>query len=177
VTTTHFGPAAASWPAAPAMSAGVTTCQPSNADASSRLGVATVAYGRSRSIAATTPCRRPPDDSSTGSRTRLGRTPARALAATAAAASALASMPTFAAPGGMSSSTEVSWTATTLPGIGNTSATALVFRAVTAVTTETPYMRKAAKTFRSAWMPVPAPESELPIVMATAGRVGTWGLP
>ena len=98
------------------MSAGETTSQPSNADASSRFGVAMNANGSSRSIAAITPLRAPRPASNTGSTTRFGSAPARALAVTAAAASAEANVPVLTAAGVKSSRTVLSCNDTTVPG-------------------------------------------------------------
>ena len=89
-------------------------------------------------MAAVTAIREPLEATSTGSTTRLGRAPARARDATAATVSALGNMPVFTAATAMSSSTAVSCAETIVAGIGNTSASARVFCALTAETTEAP---------------------------------------
>lgn len=52
-----------------------------------------------------------------------------------------------------------------------TPATPCVFCTVTAVTALAPNTPRAAKVFRSAWMPAPPPESE-PAIVSTRGTCG-----
>src|SRR5688572_8340715 len=170
VTTTYCRPPDTSSRAARAMSSGVATCQPSSADASSRFGVATIAYGSSRSSAKAI-CRRDrmPSLSSTGSTTRLGSAPAFARASTSPIPSALANMPVLTAATGSSSSTAMSCPAITGAVSGRMSADARALVAMIAVTTDAPCAPIAAYVFRSAWIPEPRLQSEAPMLSTTGG--------
>ena len=108
----------------------------------------------------------------TGSTTRWGRSPAAALWATVATMAADASMPVFTAATGRSQSTASICRSTNSGSNTLTPRTAVVFWAVTAVRTLVPNTPRAAKVFRSAWMPAPPPESEPAMVMATGGFTG-----
>ena len=139
------------------------------AAASAQFGVATRAYGSSRSTAATTPSRCPLVATSTGSTTRCGSRPAFAASATASATAGVPSIPVFTARTAKSVSTLSSCSVTVRGGSGSTASTPRVFCAVTAVSTLVPYAPRAAKTFRSAWMPAPPPESEPAMVSTVVG--------
>ncbi len=90
--------------------------------------------------------------------------------ATALTTAAEASMPVLTASMWMSSATASICATTMSAGISNTRVTRSVFWAVRAAMALVPYTPSAAKVFRSAWMPAPAPES-LPAIVS-AVRIG-----
>ena len=136
------------------------------------FGVSSVARGRRSSRSASTASgrssRSPLFATITGSTTTRSSWSSTALA-TARMMAAEDSMPVFAAPTGKSETTAAIWEETSSGSISWTPVTATVFCAVTAVIAERPYTPCAAKVFRSAWIPAPAPESDPAMVRATGG--------
>src|SRR6202167_3906982 len=109
----------------------------------------------------------------TGSTTRWGRSPAAARRATTATVAAEASIPVFTAATGRSCRTASICRSTKAGSMTRTPRTAVLFWAVTAVTTLVPKTPRAANVFRSAWIPAPPPESEPAMVRATGGFTPT----
>jgi hypothetical protein len=174
--TTAAGPRSAIRLAASFAVAIESTWTPHSAAASDTFGVTTSAFGSSRvfnietaSGARRVRVRRPPL-ASTGSTTRWARGNRPVASAAAQTISAVASMPVLMAATSTSRDTASICARTSDAGSAKTSSTPVVFCAVTAVSAETPCAPKAAKVFRSAWIPAPPIES-LP-AMVSAVRMG-----
>ena len=175
MTITASGPSA--WIASASCSGPAPPPSPASWRASGRLGVTTVARGRTRSIkpafAFGSSSTAPLCETITGS-TTVGAPRTRSSASTTASiVGSSPSMPTLTPSTPMSPATARTWATIISGGTGVTISTPTVFWAVIAVIAVIPCTPQRANAFRSAWIPAPPPESE-PAIERQAGMRPLW---